>query len=158
MSEFKREERYIVIKLKQLDDVDIHNLRGYLEENSIGTTECVVVESDWPEYETVWKMIEDRSSRVYDINNVSVTLNGSNIHSLLEEQVMNYNNYNQFWLERLSYDAIQNGKNLFTKEEIQWALKQSAYEYFGDYEMNDNQRIAVSIMMQVCEDELVRIS
>lgn len=63
MSKFKREERYIVIKLKQLDDVDIHNLRDYLEENSIGTTECVVVESDWPEYEAVWKMIEERSKQ-----------------------------------------------------------------------------------------------
>lgn len=36
--------------------------------------------------------------------------------------MVNYNNYYQFWLERLSYDAIQNGKNKFTKEEIQWAL------------------------------------
>ena len=48
---------------------------------------------------------------------------------------MNYNSYNHFWLERLSYDAIQNGKNHFTKEEIQWALKQTAYEDFGDYEL-----------------------
>ena len=62
---------------------------------------------------------------------------------------MNYNNYNQFWLERLSHDAIQNGKNHFTKEEIQWALKQADYKYFGDYEMDDNQRIAVSIMVCV---------
>ena len=70
---------------------------------------------------------------------------------------MNYNNYNHFWLERLSYDAIQNGRNKFTKEEIQWALKQANGKYFGDYEMDDNQRIAVSIMVQVCEDELGRI-
>ena len=70
---------------------------------------------------------------------------------------MNYNNYQHFWLERLSYDAIQNGKSQFTKEEIQWALKQADYEYFGDYEMDDNQRIAVSIMVQVCEDELGRM-
>ena len=70
---------------------------------------------------------------------------------------MNYNNYNHFLLERLSYDAIQNGRNKFTKEEIQWALKQANGKYFGDYEMDDNQRIAVSIMVQVCEDELGRI-
>lgn len=60
MREFKREERYIVIKLKPLDDVDIPGLRAYLEEHYINTVDCVVVESDWPEYETVWKMIEDR--------------------------------------------------------------------------------------------------
>ena len=70
---------------------------------------------------------------------------------------MNYNNYQHFWLERLSYDAIQSGNNLFTKEEIQWALKQADYKYFDDYEMDDNQRIAVSIMIQVCEDELGRM-
>lgn len=41
--EFKREKRYQVIKLKTGRPVD-----------------CVVVEADWPEYEIVWKMIEDR--------------------------------------------------------------------------------------------------
>jgi hypothetical protein len=43
MNEFKREERYIVTKIKSGKKV-----------------ECVVVESDWPEYEIVWKMIQDR--------------------------------------------------------------------------------------------------
>jgi len=43
MEEFKREHRYNVIKLKTGKLVD-----------------CVVVESDWPEYETVWELIQDR--------------------------------------------------------------------------------------------------
>jgi hypothetical protein len=43
MSDFKRERRYEVIKLKTGKPVD-----------------CLVIESDWPEYEIVWKMIEDR--------------------------------------------------------------------------------------------------
>lgn len=44
MSEqFKREIRYSVIKIATGRPV-----------------ECVVVESDWPEYEIVWKMIQDR--------------------------------------------------------------------------------------------------
>jgi phosphoribulokinase len=63
MSDFKREERYIVIKLKPLDDVDIHHLRAYLVENNIGTVDSVVVEADWPEYEPVWSMIEDRVTK-----------------------------------------------------------------------------------------------
>lgn len=73
---------------------------------------------------------------------------------------MKYSSYSDFWLERLSYDAIQNGNgnNHFTKEEIQWALKQADGKYFGDYEMDDNQRIAVSIMVQVCENELRRMN
>lgn len=43
MSEFKRETRYKVIKLK----------------TGLPVT-CVVVEHDWPEYETVWQMLQDR--------------------------------------------------------------------------------------------------
>lgn len=43
MSEFKREERYRVIKLKTGSAID-----------------CVVVEADWPEYEIVWGMIQAR--------------------------------------------------------------------------------------------------
>lgn len=59
MSEFKREERYIVIKLKHLDDVEIHDLRSYLEDECIDTVECVVVEKHFPIYEQVWRMIEE---------------------------------------------------------------------------------------------------
>ena len=40
---FEREIRYQVIKLKTGKPVD-----------------CVVVEKDWPEYEVVWQMIQDR--------------------------------------------------------------------------------------------------
>jgi hypothetical protein len=40
---FQREERYIVTKIKTGKRVD-----------------CVVVEADWPEYEIVWRMIQDR--------------------------------------------------------------------------------------------------
>jgi hypothetical protein len=43
MTNFVREERYIVTKIKTGKQVD-----------------CVVVEKDWPEYEIVWKMIQDR--------------------------------------------------------------------------------------------------
>ncbi|WP_236225712.1 hypothetical protein [Pseudomonas pseudonitroreducens] len=69
---FVREERYIVIKLKDLisasGDVDQScgkseaevMLRNHLESWQIPTRECVVVESDWPEYEAVWQMIERR--------------------------------------------------------------------------------------------------
>lgn len=36
-------------------------------------------------------------------------------------------------------------------------FEQADYKYFGDYDMTDYQRIAVSIMVQVCEDELGRM-
>lgn len=65
MSEFKREARYVVIKI-----ADLNKLRGGQTEalrqelakvsRRLPRRECLVIESDWPEYEVVWKMIEDR--------------------------------------------------------------------------------------------------
>jgi hypothetical protein len=60
MSEFKREERYIVIKRKAIDERTEHHLRGAMALLAVPTVECVVVEHDWPEYEPVWRMIESR--------------------------------------------------------------------------------------------------
>lgn len=59
-TEFKREERYIVLKRKNLYPEQESFIRDLLEEMGVLTVECVVVESDWPESETVWKMIQDR--------------------------------------------------------------------------------------------------
>ena len=68
--EFKREERYIVLKKTDLNNFDLSGrLMKNLEEicdtvnyfrGLKGPVECVVVEKDWPEYEVVWKLIEDR--------------------------------------------------------------------------------------------------
>jgi FtsZ-binding cell division protein ZapB len=58
--EFKREDRYAVIKYSQLTDAQIGFLKNCIFGEGIPTVECVVVESDWPEYETVWGMIENR--------------------------------------------------------------------------------------------------
>ncbi|GBL59221.1 hypothetical protein PCLA_13f0067 [Pseudomonas citronellolis] len=62
---FKRENRYIVIKRKDLALVPVAYRRHLVEPlgslmSHIPHRECVVVESDWPEYETVWRMIEAR--------------------------------------------------------------------------------------------------
>lgn len=67
-SDFVREDRYIVIKRDHLrcyhddnlNEAREQNLRAFLEEREIDTIDCVVVEADWPEYEPVWAMIEDR--------------------------------------------------------------------------------------------------
>ena len=74
MTEFKREIRYIVLKVS---DVEKYlNKEQLIALSAIGTDinfrrrqegrellKAAVVESDWPEYEPVWKMIEDRVSR-----------------------------------------------------------------------------------------------
>lgn len=68
---FHREERYIVLKItdidKSLSDAEVDTLRGicnkvekYRGESGKRQFECVVVESDWPEYEPTWKSIEQR--------------------------------------------------------------------------------------------------
>lgn len=59
MNNFKREERYIVFKLSHLNIEQLEFLNRVKRELP-ETTDCVVVESDWPEYNIVWKMIEDR--------------------------------------------------------------------------------------------------
>lgn len=64
---FKREDRYIVIKLSDLDDIDIPaNYRKELVEpifslmDHLPEREWLMIEKGWPEYEVVWKMLEDR--------------------------------------------------------------------------------------------------
>lgn len=67
--EFHREDRYIVIKHKDLGNVPVayreHLVRPlFALQAHLPVRECVVVESDWPEYETVWRMIEARVTAV----------------------------------------------------------------------------------------------
>lgn len=58
---FKRDhDRYFVIKRKDLSNEQLCELRLFIDRYDLPTRECVVVEEDWPEYETVWQMIEAR--------------------------------------------------------------------------------------------------
>ena len=59
MSSFKREERYIVIKRRHLTEGQEDALIGWLEDEQIQTTECVVVEPHWGHvYEQTWDAIQ----------------------------------------------------------------------------------------------------
>lgn len=64
MSEFKREVRYTVIKHNQLTEAQMGFLKNCIHGEGIPTVECVVVESDWPEYEPVWDMLKKRAEGV----------------------------------------------------------------------------------------------
>jgi hypothetical protein len=67
---FLREDRYIVIKRSDLDkmspldrDVALSNLEhvaALLFVWNAPERKCLVIESDWPEYEPAWQMIERR--------------------------------------------------------------------------------------------------
>ena len=70
-TEFKREERYIVFKLSDVEKDFFPSeisqlLRLYETQQSMRKQsgkpplDCVVVESDWPEYEPTWNAIEAR--------------------------------------------------------------------------------------------------
>ena len=59
--QFKREDRYIVIKRKHLSETQLRLLNDFLADACIEQVPlAVVVEGDWPEYEPVWQMIERR--------------------------------------------------------------------------------------------------
>jgi hypothetical protein len=56
--EFKREERYIVIKRKHLPFWKESQLRTVMEDFGIEPLECVVVEKGLPNYEQTWRDLE----------------------------------------------------------------------------------------------------
>ncbi len=69
--EFEKENRYVVMKIKDVEKYlsakDKHSITRIAnkldrERKADGKRElrCVVVEDDWPEHETVWRMIESR--------------------------------------------------------------------------------------------------
>lgn len=71
MSDFERENRYSVAKhtdiRRYLTSDEIHELCKLLGKVDAGRViegkkylNCVVVEDDWPEYESVWEAIEKR--------------------------------------------------------------------------------------------------
>ncbi len=66
MSEFKREERYVVLKLKQMTEADECSLREFIHYRELTTVDCVVIESKWDNHAEVWESVqrlsEDRES------------------------------------------------------------------------------------------------
>ena len=71
MNEFKREGRYLVLKntdiTEALTDTEKEILDSLREKVNVHRfnkdklcLDCVVVESDWPEFEPTWKAIESR--------------------------------------------------------------------------------------------------
>ena len=69
--EFNREDRYIVVKRSDLDRIPnrkvVHTFLAALGEVSahsvrISQRDFLVIESDWPEFEPAYRMIEDRTT------------------------------------------------------------------------------------------------
>lgn len=62
--------------------------------------------------------------------------------------------YNQFYMERTSWSAEQKAPIHFTVEEIEWAVAQTEYKYFGSYEFTDQQEMAVEILLWVVKQSM----
>lgn len=71
MEKFEREHRYLVLKISDINAICTDEIKGRLEDIALmvergrayqgkPSLTCVVVESDWPEYEPTWKAIEQR--------------------------------------------------------------------------------------------------
>lgn len=79
---FQREDRYIVIKRSDLNKVPV-NYRSALVDpmfsllSHLPNRECLVIESDWPEFEPAWASIEARVS-----GSGATTLTGSRLLEL----------------------------------------------------------------------------
>lgn len=61
MSEFKKETRYVVLKLSKMTDHQKSALGAVLADIRLDESampECVVVESDWPNYQETWDSIQ----------------------------------------------------------------------------------------------------
>lgn len=66
MSDFQREDRYVVVKLSRLSPAEQDDLRSFIADEDLPTEECVVVESDWPNYEDTWKAVQQVEAGMYE--------------------------------------------------------------------------------------------
>lgn len=65
MNNFKRERRYLVLKTKHLTQEHCQKLADIADSVNHPLLECVVVESDWPNYEDTWQAIEQVANGEY---------------------------------------------------------------------------------------------
>lgn len=112
----EREERYVVLKIKDIEHFlstsqkdDLHDIRGtidaYRRMTKKGELKTVVVESDWPEYERVWKMIEAR----VNMENQYDAVRHSENHISLSEGVLVFA---QLMVEAVIQDTYEEGYDL----------------------------------------------
>jgi hypothetical protein len=57
-------------------------------------------------------------------------------------------------MERTSWSAEQKAPIHFSVEEIQWAIEQTEYKYFGQYEFSDQQEMAMEILLWVVKQSM----
>ena len=135
-TEFQREERYVVFKLSDIADYfypsEISQLfrlsRTQQAQRAVNgklPLECVVVESDWPEYEPTWKAIEARVMgaqpapsvpegwlRAIDEALVTAHIGGANAHDTYEQAKAKLDNLIGFHVDVATDPAVNGGWKL----------------------------------------------
>lgn len=113
----KRENRYLVIKnddaLLALDGSDCNHLnyimdkiRAFRDKRGAIPLECVVIESDWPEYELVWELIRLRVEKAQiPAETVQGVVDAPAVHSALCTFYDDATNDNAFALVRAVMEA-----------------------------------------------------
>lgn len=111
--EFKREIRYEVYKRKDIDNMPtaarkkaralLAELNALLDGYGVRARKCVVVESDWPEYEKVWQMIEERVTGTGSLSPEEVATH-THARSKPADEVHPHN------VERIGEQCIDGGK------------------------------------------------
>jgi seryl-tRNA synthetase len=119
--EFQREDRYIVIKRKDLDTAFRSDVRQQFytalhrlncHDVLIPQRKFLVIESDWPEYEIVWQMIEAR-------------MTGRNLQSqqyVLRAMALNYRNGHSW--DHLDGEAVTKAADEITRLQAEIAALQ----------------------------------
>lgn len=125
MSEFKREERYIVIKRKDLSQLHAENIDTYINDSGIRTRECVVVEADWPIYETVWGMVQrlaEGKPQLHQEMNQVIMDQGTLIHELQMEKAIPYQpDLNTELVQKQDINTL-----IYERDSLQGELKEAA--------------------------------
>lgn len=126
MSEFKREhDRYIVIKRKDLSQLQAENIDTYINDTSIRTRECAVVEADWPIYETVWGMVQrlaEGKLQLHQEMNQVIMDQGTLIHELQMEKAIPYQpDLNTELVQKQDINTL-----IYERDNLQGELKEAA--------------------------------
>jgi hypothetical protein len=66
--DFRLEDRYVVIKTRYLTREQRLAIEGLIREQNLPVEDCVVIESDWPEYTPVCDMLFGRIDREASAN------------------------------------------------------------------------------------------
>lgn len=103
MSDFKREDRYLVFKLSKLDQGDIGALDRPRYDHA--RVECVVIESDWPIYEPVWDMVqrmaEGREQRISELERIVAQFKAAAIKASANGYGQDDVHHDDSWIDEL---------------------------------------------------------